>query len=209
MAIKFLHNFLLLLLLVSIGPARQSRSAVRTYLVDPSQSRIHITLKQEGFISRKYSTHLVVVKDYKIKIEKPDDESRLGVEVEANAKTLTNQDETMSEFERKEFHHALRVVSLESEKYPTIKFTSVSISDLQRSGNSRTFTLTGDLSMHGETKRISFPVKALFEGDKLTATGEAKLKQSEFSMKPFEKGFGLIKVGDELKVNFNLIAKAQ
>jgi polyisoprenoid-binding protein YceI len=200
---------LLFLLFLSLGIGAQNKSATQSYLVDPSLSRIHIALKQEGFMSRKYSTHLVVVKDYKIKIERAADDSRLKVDVVADAQTLTNRDETMSEFERKEFHHALRTVSLESEKYPTIKFVSLSFSDLERSDNKRSFKLTGDLTMHDQTKRITIPVKVTLGENELTATGETKLKQSDFSIKPFEKGFGLIKVADELTVNFHLTAKAQ
>lgn len=203
------RSWLVFLLSATLTLAAQKKPTTQIYEVDPSQSRIQIILKQEGFISRKYMSHLVVVKDYKIKIERAIDDSRLNVEVEADARTLTNRDETMGEFERKEFHHALRNVSLESEKYPTIKFLASSFSDFERSGNSRKFKLTGDLTMHGQTKRISIPVKVTLSENELTADGETKLTQSDFSIKPFEKGFGLIKVADELTVNFHLIAKAQ
>ncbi len=116
---------------------------------------------------------------------------------------------TMGDFERKEFHAALRNQVLEADKFPTIKFTSVSVSNVQRDGDKRSFTLNGDLTIHGTTKRVSFPVNATISNNELRATGEEKFKQTEFGLKPFEKGLGLIKIGDELKVAFNIVAKMQ
>lgn len=115
----------------------------------------------------------------------------------------------MGEFERKEFHAALRNTVLEVETFPLIKFASTSLTDVQKTGDKRSFTLTGDLTLHGVTKRVSFPINATISDTELRATGEAKLKQSDFGMKPFEKGLGLIKIGDEVKVTFTIVAKSK
>ena len=103
----------------------------------------------------------------------------------------------------------LRNTVLEVEKHPTIRFTSVSVSDIRRTGNARDFTLHGDLALHGVTKRVAFPVRVTLDPDEVKATGEARLKQSDFAMTPFEKGLGLIKIGDEVKVNFTIVAKVK
>src|SRR5262245_30329336 len=203
---------------ISLLPAFEHFSSVqrakpkpqsRTFIIDSSASQIDVHLKQEGLISKRYPEHRIVVKAFNGKIELAKDETRMSVEVEAEAKTLTNVDETMSEFERKEFHHALRNLVLESEKFPTIKFVSVSISGIQKAGDNRSFTITGDLVMHGVTKRVSFPVNVKMKDEELIGSGEAKLLQSDFAMKPFEKGFGLIKVGDDVRITFNVVAKPQ
>lgn len=158
-------------------------------------------------MSRRYPVHRVTVKNFSSKIELPKDETRLSVEVEAPAGLLTNTDEAMSEFERNEFHNVLRNTVLESTKFPSIKFVSASVADIQKSGDNRSFTLHGDLTMHGVTKRVSFPVSVTLTKVELRATGETKLKQSDFGMRPFERGLGLIKIGDEVKVNFIVVAK--
>src|SRR5215470_8520306 len=111
------------------------RDKTRVYTIDLSQSRVIATLTQEGFISRRYPTHRVEVKNFGGKIEVSQrDETQIAVEVEAETKSLTNADQGMTEFERKEFHGVLNNQVLESEKYPKIKFVSVSISDAQKSG---------------------------------------------------------------------------
>ncbi|HMV46265.1 MAG TPA: YceI family protein [Blastocatellia bacterium] len=188
--------------------ARPTKNQPRTFNFDAATSEINVTLTQEGLISRRYPTHRVVAKTFTGNIELPKDETKMAASLEAEAKAMTNEDAAMGDFERKEFHAALRNTVLEADKFPTIKFIAVSVSDLKKTGDRRTFTLNGDLTLHGVTRRVAFPVNADINATELRATGEAKLKQSDFGMKPFEKGLGLIKIGDELKVTFTVVAKA-
>mgnify|MGYP000234572240 CR=1 FL=1 len=189
--------------------ASAQRAKVRVFAFDATASEINVILTQEGFISRRYPTHRVVAKSFSGKIELPADERKMTATLEAEAKSLTNQDTAMGEFERKEFHAALRNQVLEADKFPSIKFTLVSVSNIQRDNDKRSFTLNGDLTIHGTTKRVSFPVNATISDKELRANGEEKFKQTDFGLKPFEKGLGLIKIGDELKVAFNIVAKMQ
>jgi polyisoprenoid-binding protein YceI len=181
----------------------------RAYAIDLSQSRIIATLTQEGFISRRYANHRVDVKNFGGKIEISErDETRVAVEVEAEAKSLTNADEGMTAFERNEFHGVLNNHVLESDKFPKIKFVSVSVSDARKSGETRTFTLNGDLTLRDVTKRVSFPVAVTISKDQLRATGDAELKQTDFGIKPYSGKMGLIKIGDVIKVKFEIVAKS-
>jgi polyisoprenoid-binding protein YceI len=187
----------------------QRKDKTRTYTIDLSQSRVTATLTQEGFIARRYPTHRVEVKNFSGKVEVSErDETRIAVEVEAEAKSLTNADEGMSEFERREFHNVLNNLALESDKFPRIKFVSTSVSDARKSGETRTFTLNGDLTMRDATRRVSFPVTVTITKDQLRATGEAKLKQTDFGITPYSGKLGLIRIGDEVKIDFAIVAKS-
>jgi polyisoprenoid-binding protein YceI len=192
-------------------PAQRAKrkDKTRAYTIDLSQSRVTATLTQEGFIARRYPTHRVEVKNFSGKIEVSErDETRIAVEVEAETKSLTNADEGMTEFERREFHNVLNNSVLESDKFPKIKFVSVSVSDARKSGETRAFTLNGDLTLRDTTKRVSFPVAVTIAKDQLRATGEASLKQSDFGIKPYSGKLGLIKIGDDVKINFEIVAKS-
>jgi polyisoprenoid-binding protein YceI len=185
------------------------KDKARIYTIDLSQSLVTTTLTQEGFIARRYPTHRVEVKNFSGKIEVSErDETRIAVEVEAETKSLTNADEGMTEFERKEFHNVLNNIVLESDKFPKIKFVSVSASDARKSGETRAFTLNGDLTLRDATKRVSFPVTVTISKDELRATGDAELKQTDFGIKPYSGKLGLIRIGDEVKINFSIVAKS-
>lgn len=181
----------------------------RVYTIDLSQSRVVATLTQEGFIARRYPTHRVEVKNFSGKIEVSErDETRIAVEVEAESKSLTNVDESMTEFERREFHNVLNNLVLESDKFPKIKFVSVSVSDARKSGETRSFTLNGDLTLRDATKRVSFPVTVTIAKDQLRATGKAELKQTDFGIKPYSGKLGMISIGDDVKIDFAIVAKS-
>jgi len=185
------------------------KDKTRVYTIDLSQSRVTATLTQEGFISRRYPNHRVEVKNFSGKIEVSErDETRIAVEVEAEAKSLTNADEGMTEFERREFQNVLNNLVLESDKFPKIKFVSVSISDARKSGETRTFTLNGDLTLRDATRRVSFPVAVTISKDRLRATGDAELKQTDFGITPYSGKLGMIKIGDVVKINFEIVAKS-
>lgn len=199
-----------LFLLLALGLAAftfADTKAVRSYTLDLAQSQLSLTLVQEGMLSKRYPTHLVVVKNFSCNITLPRDEKLTTVTLEAEAKSFTNADKIMSEFERRGFHDVLQNKVLESERYPAIKFKSVSVSGLKKNGDTRTFTLNGELALHGVTKRVAFPVTVTLTNDQLRATGEASLKQSDYGIQPYEGNLGLIKIADELKINFSIVAK--
>lgn len=202
-----LGSLLLIASPVSAQRQKAKPQPPRMFTFDATASEIAVILTQEGMISRRYPTHKVLAKSFNGKVELPKDETKLTVELETDPKQLTNVDAAMGDFERKEFHNVLRNQILESDKFPSIKFASVSVSNVQSDGDKRSFTLTGDLTVHGTTKRVSFPVNATISEKELRATGEEKLKLTDFGLKPFEKGLGLIKIADELKVSFNVVAK--
>ena len=182
----------------------------RTYTIDLSQSRVIAHLSQSGLIARRHPRHEVEVKDFNGKIEvSARDETEIEVEVEAQSRSLTNIDKTMSEFERGGFHNVLRVSVLETEKFPTIKFKSISVTNVSSAGDHRKFTLNGDLILHGVTRRVDVQVDlGKMTDQELRATGEGTLKQSDFGIQPYEGGLGTIKIGDEVKVEFIIVAKS-
>lgn len=197
----------LVLLLVLVAFSFADTKATRTYTLDLAQSQLSLTLVQEGMLSKRYPTHLVVVKNFNCNITLPRDEKLTAVALEAEAKSFTNADKIMSEFERRGFHDVLQNKVLESERYPAIKFKSVNVSGLKKNGDTRTFTLNGELALHGVTKRVAFPVTVKLAHDTLRATGEASLKQSDYGIQPYEGNMGLIKIADELKISFAIVAK--
>jgi polyisoprenoid-binding protein YceI len=196
----------------SQNPAPNTRSPKplsRTYTIDITQSRVIVHLSQTGLIARRHPRHEVEVKDFSGKIDvSTRDEKEIEVEVEAQSRTLTNIDKTMSEFERGGFHNVLRDNVLEAEKFPTIKFTSISLSNVRSAGDHRLFTVNGDLILHGVTRRVGVQVDlGKITDQELRATGEGTFKQSDFGIQPYEGGLGTIKIGDEVKVEFIIVAK--
>jgi polyisoprenoid-binding protein YceI len=199
-----------LLIFNQTSSAQRSRLQPKTriYTIDPASSSIIVQLTQEGFLAKLRPRNEVAIKDFNGKIQvAQNDESDIAVVLESEVNSLTNVDKDMSEFERKEFHNVLHNVVLESEKFPTIKFASISVTDVLGSNEGRTFTLNGDLTIREVTRRVAVPLSVTIREQELRATGEGRIKQSEFGIKPYTGGLGAIKIADEVKVNFVIVAK--
>jgi polyisoprenoid-binding protein YceI len=65
----------------------------------------------------------------------------------------------------------------------------------------------GALSLHGATQDITVPVKVTLEGATLTAVGQATLRHDQFGMKPVSAGGGSVKVENEIKIEFKIVAE--
>ncbi len=183
-------------------------TTAKSYAINLAQSQLTVLLTQEGMLRKVHPTHLVGVKNFSGRIQLPNDESKAVVELDADTKSFANIDSDMKDFERSGFHKVLHGEVLISNQYPTIKFRSVSVTSIQKSANIRSFTLNGDLTLRGVTRRVAFPVKVTLNGNQLRATGEETIKQTDFGITPYAGGLGTIKIGDQLKVSFTIVAQA-
>jgi polyisoprenoid-binding protein YceI len=185
------------------GPQR-----VRTYQIVPAESQLTILAAQEGLIAKLRPTHLIAVKAFAGRISlPPEDETKVAVELEAEAASLVNVDKEITDLERQEFQSILHDSVLEVARFPKITFRSTGVTDVRPAPEGRRFTLEGDLTLHGATRRMAVPVTVAIAAGQLRASGEAKLKQTAFDMKPYTGGFGAIKIGDEVKVSFSILAR--
>ncbi len=70
-------------------------------------------------------------------------------------------------------------------------------------------TLNGDLSFHGVTRAQPLTARITTMGEMLRASGEFTLKQSDYQIKPVSVAGGALKLKDELKFSFDIVAQSQ
>lgn len=88
------------------------------------------------------------------------------------------------------------------ETYPTATFETTAVSD----NGDGTYTVTGNLELHGVTKQISFPAEIDLDGDSLSTKAEFSLKRFDFDIEYPGKADDLIR--DEVLVKLDLEAEA-
>lgn len=86
------------------------------------------------------------------------------------------------------------------EKNPTTTFKATKI---EKSADN--YTITGDLTLHGVTKTISFPAQVAVEGDLIKLNAEFFVKRFDFEIKYPGKADDLIR--DEVVIKLNIVAK--
>jgi polyisoprenoid-binding protein YceI len=98
--------------------------------------------------------------------------------------------------------------TLNADKNPIIKYT-MSGYDILGTASPTTFVAqtTGTLTISGQEKSIAMKINAARLSDgKATAQGEQEVLMTDFGIKPPSFMFGTLKVGNEIKVKFNLTA---
>jgi len=99
--------------------------------------------------------------------------------------------------------------TLKADENQLIKYTLSGYDILDGSASPSTFTAntTGTLAIAGQEKPITMKISAERTSDgKAVAQGEQTLRMSDFGIEPPSFMFGRLKVGDQIKVKFNLKA---
>jgi polyisoprenoid-binding protein YceI len=91
-------------------------------------------------------------------------------------------------------------MTLETARFPQIVFRSTRVQKLAEGQ----WKVEGDLSLHGVTKPVGLTVKRA--GSSYTA--HTVLKQTDFGIKPISIGGGVIKVKNEVEIDFTILLRA-
>lgn len=94
---------------------------------------------------------------------------------------------------------AMQSEVLESEKYREIVFHSTQVT----STGGQSWQVTGTLTLHG----VSQPVTVEVRGEGAIYSGRARIKQTDFGIKPISAGGGTVRVKDELEITFQVHTK--
>ena len=62
-------------------------------------------------------------------------------------------------------------------------------------------------TLHGRTRWLELPAAVQVDAAQVTASGTARLKQTDFGITPFSVGAGLLSVSDELEVRYQIVAR--
>lgn len=188
----------------------QSQAKSRTYTIVTGESSFWVFVPKTGLLSGLAHDHEIGVKSFTGKIVVPDSGASGGsLELNVDAQSLAVLDKKPSEEDKKKIYSSMHNEVLESAKHPKINFKSVSVSGLKQSGGDNyNFTLNGDLTLHGVTKRIAVPVSLTINAQQLRAVGKYTLRQTDYGIKPYSAAGGTIKVKNDIVVNFTIVAKS-
>lgn len=175
------------------GAPASSIGADRTIDIEHSTLKIHVG--KAGLFSVAGHDHWVTARFAEGSFN-DSDSPQVSFAVDARRLMLA-QDDKLSPEQQAEVQHTMHTQVLESETYPLISFHSVKI---QKTGADH-WIVSGDLTLHGQTKPIQADVRI---GDG-AYTGHAKIKQTDFGMNPVSVAGGVVKVKNELEIYFVVV----
>ncbi|MGH9373143.1 MAG: YceI family protein [Vicinamibacterales bacterium] len=94
---------------------------------------------------------------------------------------------------------------LDVARYPTITFRSKTMAAGSQRGAAIDLSVTGELTLHGETKPITVPVRAELTTNRIAAHGTFSVEQTDYGITPVSVG-GVVSVRDVLAIRFTIVA---
>jgi polyisoprenoid-binding protein YceI len=180
------------------------------YRLAPVQSTFTVQAFAEGLLSAFGHDPILAIKDFTGEaqfVPGSFESASVKVTIRADSIVLSNE---VKEKDRVEIEQTMREQVLEISKCPEIHFSSSNISVTRLAEGRYRARIIGDLTLHGVTqKNLWITSEATITGDSLRAKGEFSLKQSDFGIKPFSAAGGTIKLKNELKFSFDIVAQKE
>ena len=171
--------------------------AAETRQIDTTQSKLTVFAYKSGLFSGFADDHII---DAPIAGGTVSDTSPLSVAIEVQARDLKVRDPNLSASKRDEVQKRMAGPEvLDTQTFPSIAFESTAV---QPNGADR-WTVTGRLTIHGQTRPVTFAT-TLANG---RYRGTVTLKQRDFGITPISIAGGTVKVKDELKIEFDIAAR--
>jgi hypothetical protein len=165
--------------------------------IDTERSTLTVFVYKSGLFSGFADDHVIRAP---IASGTLSDEEPLSVGIQVKAGTLTVLDPKLSADKRSDVQtRMLGPEVLDTAAHPEITFKSTAV---EAAGESK-WMVTGELSIHGQTKPVKFAVERRDGRYK----GLVTLKQRDFGIQPISIAGGTVKVKDEVKVEFDIVAK--
>ncbi|MBA2732571.1 MAG: YceI family protein [Acidobacteria bacterium] len=177
------------------------------YRIDAKQSRFVVQAEASGLLSVFGHNPVIAICGFGGDAQFDADalnKTSLLMLVQADSLAVAGE---VSEKDRLEIERMMRDEVLETARYPELIFMSTSVSMNQAADDRYQARINGSLSLHGITQNHSLDAEVIINGNSLRAQGEFQLRQSDYNIKLVSVMGGTLKVKDELKLSFDIVAQ--
>lgn len=138
----------------------------------------------------------------------PDEPESSGLRMTIQSASLNVQDD-ISAKDRSEMERLMKGEVLEVGKYPEIRYEASGIKVKKLDSALYSAEVNGELSFHGVTQKLPLTARITMLGEMLRASGDFTMRQSDFHVKPVSVAGGALKLKDELKFSFEMLANSK
>jgi polyisoprenoid-binding protein YceI len=177
------------------------------YLFDPSQGRFTVQAFPRGTLSALGHSPTFAVRKFTGELNfDPDAMAGASVRVAVQATSLELTD-AVSPKDRAEIESRMRDEVLQSASHPTIELKTTEIAATRISDGWYRLSIPFKVSVRGVTNTQRVDAQLRLIEDEARLSGETKLSQSAFRIKPVSALAGMLTLQDELKIAFDLVAR--
>lgn len=183
--------------------------ALVKFATDAAASRFTVQSFSSGLLSVLGHNPTIGMRDFDGTIEcEPETYDHAMIRIAVRTGALEVLDEIKSD-DRKKLEEIMYGSVLEISRYPDAVFVSKEVTVQKLSADLLRVHVTGDLTFHGVAREHSFDARATAVGTMLRISGGFPLRQSDYGIQPFSFAGGALRLKDEIKFSFELVARKQ
>lgn len=190
-----------------VGSVAQAFASTARYRIDAGQSRFMVKAFTGGLLSFAAGhDHNIAIRNFIGEVQ-----FTYGI-VEPASMQLTIKSDSLavtdkvSDSDRQRIEGTMRDEVLEVSKYPEIIFRTSSVTATRIDEAKFQARLMGGLTLHGATHPLTIDARLEFDSNSVRARGQFTIRQSAFAIKQVSVAGGAVKVKDELKFTFDIVA---
>lgn len=178
-------------------------------LIDAAASRFTVQAFAAGLLSAFGHDPIIGIRDFEGEILfVPETYEKAFLRLTLRTTSLDVLGE-MKNDDRKKIEQAMYTDVLETQRFPSAVYESKQITIQKLSNDLLRASVIGDLTFHGVTQGQSLEARVTVLGAMFRISGEFSLRQSDYAIKPFSFAAGALRLKDELKFRFELVARKQ
>jgi polyisoprenoid-binding protein YceI len=189
------------------NPINATPAASTVYILDAGVSRFTARAVATGLLASLGHNPSFTIRQFvgeaKFLGEAPE-QSSVRIVVQSASLELSDQ---VSDKDRREIERTMRNEVLETSRFPEIVFEAANPSLSQGGVGLYWANITGKLTLHGVTQPQQITAQVSVSGNQLSASGEFTVRQSSYGIKPVSVAGGTMKIKDDVKVTFDLVAR--
>jgi polyisoprenoid-binding protein YceI len=179
------------------------------YRIDVAMSRFTVRAFATGLFSSLGHSPTLAIRGYTgeaIFLPSSPEQSSIRISVQSASLDVTDD---VSQKDRTEIENRMKQDVLETSRYPEIAFETTHVAANKLGENSYAANVTGNLTLHGNTRPETISAQVSLTGDTLRAYGEFTLRQTAYGINLVSVAGGTLRVKDEVKIAFDFTARRQ
>jgi polyisoprenoid-binding protein YceI len=164
----------------------------------PDNASLQVDTKRAGAAAKAGHDLVIDVTSWEATVDVGDDPSQIKLELKADPGSFKVREGSggVTELGDDDKADIEKTIAEEVHEGQAIEFHSTDVKPSADGGN---LSVSGDLTLAGESRPVSFELSLSPEGQ---LKGSTTLKQTDWGIKPYSALFGTLKVADEVKVTF-------
>jgi polyisoprenoid-binding protein YceI len=179
------------------------------YVIDSRASRFTVQAFATGLLAKMGHNPTIGIRDFSGGMKfNPDKLEASGFHLLIKTASMSVLDD-INDKDRREIERLMSQEVLETSKFPEVVYDASNITITKMADALYSAAVSGNLTMHGVTNSQTIPVRVALFGSMLRASGDFSLEQTDYNIKLVSVAGGALKLKDELKFSFEIVARKQ